>query len=210
MLPRSASLVYRPDSNTSISKTLETPPQASRSSTKEVPQAGSSSSEQISTNQNTLFSPGMSARLPTPEICLTSEAKPVQKPQRLGSQQSSAFQDCFNPLPNPGGHFYSANHLFARGVWIGYLAPDRQAKSFRGLPSFSQLKQNFSKFTRPHPPAIEGSVGQNRYGVCRGCAESSSALIELREIQFWRKSVSHFPGAVITLDRLCQLPVAIC
>ncbi|CAO2648041.1 Nn.00g089630.m01.CDS01 [Neocucurbitaria sp. VM-36] len=95
--------------------------------------------------------------------------------------------DCFNTQPHSWGHFYSANELFSRGIWIGYLTPDRHSESFRRLPSFSDLKTNFRKFSTPYPPTITGSVGEERISVCRGCVGDDSAVITLREIQFFQK-----------------------
>jgi hypothetical protein len=105
-------------------------------------------------------------------------------------RNSTTAYDCFNSQPHLKGHFYSANQLYARGVWIGYLAPDRQSQSFRGLPSFHDLKANYAKFTQPYPPVIQGSPRESRNAVCRGCARKESALIAFSEVRFRGKVVS--------------------
>jgi hypothetical protein len=57
--------------------------------------------------------------------------------------------DCFNTQDHPRGHYYSALELFKRGVWIGYLAPERHKESFGGLPSFNNLKGNYKSMSNP-------------------------------------------------------------
>jgi hypothetical protein len=130
-----------------------------------------------------LTSPIMPPKLLALETSLNGEA------QNTSSTLSSSAYDCFNSQRHPKGHFYSTNQLFARGVWIEYLAPDRQNQSFRGLPSFHDLKVNYSKFSRPHPPIVQGSPRENRNAVCRGCAREESTLIALSEMQFGKKVV---------------------
>jgi hypothetical protein len=128
--------------------------------------------------------PMMSPRLLALETSINGEA------QNISPRRTSTAYDCFNSQPHLKGHFYSANQLFARGIWIGYLAPERQNQSFRGLPSFHDLKDNYSKFTSPHPPTVFGSAREKRNAVCRGCARSEAALIAFREVQFGKKVVS--------------------
>jgi hypothetical protein len=134
-----------------------------------------------------LTSPMMSPRLRALETSLYENAR------NTSSSATSTAYDCFNSQPHPRGHFYSANQLFARGVWIGYLAPDRQSQSFRGLPSFHDLKSNYAKFVQPHPPIVQGSPRESRNAICRGCAREESALIALSEVQFGKKVVGCTP-----------------
>jgi hypothetical protein len=104
--------------------------------------------------------------------------------------KSKSLYDCFNQQLHPKGHFYSANQLYARGIWVGYLSPDRMNEPFRRLPSLSDLKVNYSNFSPPHPPVVKGSARENRNAVCRGCVTASSAVIALSEVQFVGKTVS--------------------
>jgi len=138
-----------------------------------------------------LTSPMMSPNLLALETSLSEEGTTVASTQSGSPVNNTGLYDCFNATLHPKGHFYSAKELFARGVWIGYLSPDRHSESFRGLPSFSTLKANFTKFSPPYPPVINGFVRGERSAVCRGCASSTSALIAFFEIQFVRTSVSH-------------------
>lgn len=108
------------------------------------------------------------------------------------------FFACFNTQNHPAGHFYSANELYSRGVWIGYLAPDRCIESFRKLPSFSALRTNFKQFSAPFPPAIAGAAREERKAVCRGCIGDDSAVITLREIHFVHNTVSCCSAIIIT------------
>ncbi|KAJ4377899.1 hypothetical protein N0V83_000729 [Neocucurbitaria cava] len=98
---------------------------------------------------------------------------------------SNPVFDCFNMLNRAEGHFYSVNELFSRGVWIGYLALARHKESFRKLPSFNNLRNNFRTFSPPYPPTITGPVGEERNAVCRGCIGDESVMITLREIGFY-------------------------
>jgi hypothetical protein len=98
--------------------------------------------------------------------------------------------ECFNGHANPRGHYYSAPALYACGVWIGYLAPDKQKKPYCGLPSFNELKANFADMSLPCPPSSEGTSANNRDAVCRGCFGDQSALLTLREVQFVNNRVS--------------------
>ncbi|KAI4698216.1 uncharacterized protein J4E84_001352 [Alternaria hordeiaustralica] len=111
----------------------------------------------------------------------------MEESRNTSPRKNSISYGCFNSQPHLKGHFYSANQLFARGVWIGYLAPDRQSQSFRGLPSFHDLKANYKKFTPPHPPIVSGSPRENRNAVCRGCAREDSAVIAFSEVHFGPK-----------------------
>ena len=132
-----------------------------------------------------LTSPMMSPNLLALETSLSKEGT------TSSPANNTSLYDCFNATLHPKGHFYSAKKLFARGVWIGYLSPDRHSESFHGLPSFSTLKANFTNFIPPYPPAIGGFVRGERHAVCRGCASSTSGLIAFFEIQFMQTSVSH-------------------
>ncbi|KAG9192846.1 hypothetical protein G6011_11580 [Alternaria panax] len=129
----------------------------------------------LSAVSSELISPMMSPGLRALGASLDEEAR--------NTSPTTAY-DCFNLQPHLKGHFYSANRLFSRGVWIGYLAPDRQNQSFRGLPSFHSLKINFSRCNPPFPPAVQGYPRENRNAVCRGCAREESAFIALSEMQF--------------------------
>lgn len=109
------------------------------------------------------------------------------------------IHDCFDSLAHSRGHFYSANRLFQRGVWIGYFAPTRQHESFRGLLSFDDLKTNYNECTPPYPPVVQGTAKDNRDAVCRDCFEQEASVISLTEIQFVSRSVSNgktFPSVV--------------
>ncbi|KAI1519498.1 hypothetical protein PtrSN002B_003240 [Pyrenophora tritici-repentis] len=139
-------------------------------------------------NSSELTSPMLSPNLLALETSLSEEGMTVASTRSSGSGKSTGRYDCFNAMLHPKGHYYSAKELFARGVWIGYLSPDRHNESFRGLPSFGTLKSNFNKFSQPYPTSMHGSVRENRNAVCRGCAKSNSALIALSEIQFVRTS----------------------
>lgn len=129
----------------------------------------------------------------------SGEAKTVQQSPPTSSQTPRRYLKCFNPHADPNGHFYSVHQLFTQGVWIGYLAPDRHKESFRGLPSFNMLRSNCAKLIAPYPKATQGLVGQNRYAVCRGCVSGTSKVFELREVQFYGKSVSHAPDVLAAL-----------
>jgi hypothetical protein len=98
--------------------------------------------------------------------------------------------ECFNGLSNARGHYYSASALQARGVWVGYLAPDKQKKQYFGLPSFNELKTNFHDITLPFPPTNEAISASNPIAVCRGCFGEQSALLTLRELHFVHNRVS--------------------
>lgn len=96
---------------------------------------------------------------------------------------------CFNQHPSPRGHYYSTRELHARGIWVGYLAPDRQNKPYLGLPSYNELKANWRNMSLPFPPPYPGTLSGNREAVCRGCFGDQSQLITLRELPFVRNSV---------------------
>jgi hypothetical protein len=63
--------------------------------------------------------------------------------------RSTNVFDCFNTQDHPRGHYYSALELFKRGIWIGYIAPERHKESFGGLPSFNTLKGNYKSMSNP-------------------------------------------------------------
>jgi hypothetical protein len=146
------------------------------------------SEQDLSNVSSKLTSPTRSSGLAALETSLTGEATGYS-PSTSDDQNKSLFE-CFNAQPHPKGHFYSANQLYAQGVWIGYLDPDRAKESFRGLPSLDGLRVNHNKFSPPHPPPVPGTARENRNAVCRGCASSSSTIIAFSEIQFVGKSVS--------------------
>ncbi|KAF2818983.1 hypothetical protein CC86DRAFT_432406, partial [Ophiobolus disseminans] len=65
----------------------------------------------------------------------------------------------FNSHNTPRGHYYSAPNLYSRGVWVGYLAPDKQNTSYLGLPSYNTLKANLKSLSPPFPqPPTRQSV----------------------------------------------------
>jgi hypothetical protein len=150
-----------------------------------------------------LTSPMRSPGLAALETSLEDEAVAAAAPGSTTASQNKGIYNCFNTQMHPKGHFYSANQLYARGIWIGYLSPDRMNEPFRGLPSFNKLKVNFSKFSPPHPQPVQGTARENRNAVCRGCVTSTSAVIALSEIQFFGKTVR--PSSSITALMLQDL-----
>jgi hypothetical protein len=98
--------------------------------------------------------------------------------------------ECFNTLTSARGHYYSAHTLKDRGVWVGYLAPDKHKKQFSGMPSFHDLKTNFTDMALPFPPTNEATSANNRNAVCRGCFGPRSVLLTLCELQFVHNRVS--------------------
>ncbi|KAH7077601.1 hypothetical protein BKA63DRAFT_508576 [Paraphoma chrysanthemicola] len=92
--------------------------------------------------------------------------------------------ECFNQLTNPRGHYYSVRRLHARGVWVGYLAPHRHCESYLGLPSYNELKANYTNIALPFPPSNPRHAAVNREAVCRGCLSEESKSIALRELPF--------------------------
>lgn len=99
--------------------------------------------------------------------------------------------ECFSHFSNGTGHYYSAPNLYARGIWIGYLSPEKQKKSYRGLASFRELQANFRDMSLPFPPSTLGSSGSNRDAVCRGCFGAQSGLLTLREMAFVKDRVRY-------------------
>lgn len=184
----------KPQRSSGNSEVKDEVPSMSHIGTHEGVQAAQSGSfDQTGGSQtNELPWPAMPPSLPELGRSLSSgEAKTVQQSRPISSQTSRRFCKCFNPYADSNGHFYSVNQLFTQGVWIGYLAPDRHRESFRGLPSFNILKSNCSKLVTPYPTATQGLAGQPRHAVCRGCLSATSKVFELREVQFYGKSVSH-------------------
>lgn len=108
--------------------------------------------------------------------------------------------ECFNKLSSPGGHFYSTRELYARGVWVGYLAPDRQNQAYEDLPSYDELKKNWRNMSLPFPPHNQCASSVDRQAVCRGCVGDTSTLITLRDISYAKDKVS------VLVDR--QRPVS--
>jgi hypothetical protein len=96
-----------------------------------------------------LTSPMRSPGLAALETTLAKEAVAAEAPGSIKVDQNKSLYDCFKSQLHPKGHFYSANQLYAQGICIRYLAPDRMNERFRGLPSFNNLKTNFSKFRPP-------------------------------------------------------------
>ncbi|KAF2026176.1 hypothetical protein EK21DRAFT_92617 [Setomelanomma holmii] len=113
--------------------------------------------------------------------------------QRCNSNITQKY-DCFNQLTNPRGHYYSARELYSHGVWVGYLAPDRQNKSYHELPSYNELKANYNAFRLPFPPSAAGKACVIREAVCRSCLGSASTPITMVELPFIKnRSIAIMP-----------------
>jgi hypothetical protein len=97
--------------------------------------------------------------------------------------------DCFSKHGKSRGHYYSARQLYSHGVWIGYLAKDRQKKRYLECPSYSELKLNFINMRLPYPPPSPSMSSYNRQAMCRGCCNEHSSLLTLREIPFAKDKV---------------------
>ncbi|KAF2738116.1 hypothetical protein EJ04DRAFT_574091 [Polyplosphaeria fusca] len=97
---------------------------------------------------------------------------------------------CFANGNGPQKHYFSASQLFKAGVWIGYMSSDRRAESYKGLPSYSDLKANkrSQRQDAPCPPTTEGVAGEERHAICRGCHGTGSRVITLREIAYIPKT----------------------
>ena len=148
--------------------------------------------------ENCLASPSPSSDSATANDCTNPRERRRSTDGRSLEQASgsvdpmttmSVLHDCFNPYSQPRGHFHSANRLFERGVWVGFLDKSRHNESFRGLPSFHDLKMNYSRLSAPHPPVVHGVADEERLAVCRGCAGIDSLVISLCEIQFAHNTV---------------------
>jgi hypothetical protein len=96
---------------------------------------------------------------------------------------------CFGKNGGPEKHYRAARNLYNAGVWIGYLSQDKHSESYRGLPSFSQLRLNGKNFNPPYPPPVSGVASEQRQAVCRGCYDGYSKFIPLKEIAFITKTV---------------------
>ncbi|KAF1830496.1 hypothetical protein BDW02DRAFT_633596 [Decorospora gaudefroyi] len=130
----------------------------------------------------------MSPSLNALQVSLTDEAVAAVEVKAAVSNSSTDRYDCFGLQLDPKGHFYAANKLYARGIWIGYLDPHRWTESFRGLPSWSELKHNHASFTPPFPPSEFGTPRKSRDAICRGCASKDSGIITFNEIHFNQRS----------------------
>lgn len=98
--------------------------------------------------------------------------------------------DCFNVHDDPEGHF-SAKELQACGIWIGYLLSDEHSLSYQGMPSFNQLKRNWSHQVLPHPKVdLIGTSIEGLKAVCRGCIGGEAVLTTLSTIAFVKGKVS--------------------
>jgi len=131
-----------------------------------------------------------------PSLGLTSlgahiSPRSVMRERSVASQTAPKPPDfeCFSHFSNGSGHYYSAPNLYAHGVWIGYLSPESQKKSYRGLASFRELQANFRDMSLPFPPSTLGSSSINRDAVCRGCFGAQSGLLTLREMAFVKDRV---------------------
>jgi hypothetical protein len=97
--------------------------------------------------------------------------------------------ECFSKHGKSRGHYYSARQLYSHGVWIGYLAKDKQEKRYLECPSYSELKLNFIDMSLPYPPPSPSMSSYNRQAMCRGCFNEHSSLLTLREIPFAKDRV---------------------
>ncbi|KAL5120728.1 hypothetical protein ACEQ8H_001477 [Pleosporales sp. CAS-2024a] len=104
--------------------------------------------------------------------------------QLLGIVSSAMQFDCFDHLSSARCHYYSTRTLFSLGVWVGYLAPDKQNKPYKGLPSFHELKKNCNDMILPFPPPSVGTAAKNYSAVCRGCVDYQPSLLTVRELAF--------------------------
>ncbi|KAF2445010.1 hypothetical protein P171DRAFT_431781 [Karstenula rhodostoma CBS 690.94] len=97
---------------------------------------------------------------------------------------------CFR-AKGPHGHSRSAKVLAKAGIWIGYAAPNKHNLSFRGLPSFKELKDNCKNMTQPFPPMIDGGASNGtRVAICRACGSETSPAIDLLEIQVMKRPLT--------------------
>jgi hypothetical protein len=160
--------------NRSISSSLSSPLTSPRTSSVETSQHRIMA-DIVDANRNARNSVALQARdTPTAEDNM--------------AQQASTYE-CFNKHGRPRGHYYSARELYSRGVWIGYLAPDKQKKPFLECPSYNELKANFANINLPYPPSNPSSSSCNREAVCRGCFGEQSMLLTTREISFAKNRV---------------------
>ncbi|RYO67553.1 hypothetical protein AA0113_g4569 [Alternaria arborescens] len=164
----------------------ESSPQPDREIQSQIPSNVTSDTSKAQTLENDVLPlrSNVSSGLTSPMMSPGLRALDTSLHEQARNACPTTAYDCFSSQPHLKGHFYSANQLFQRGVWIGYLAPERQNESFRGMPSFHLLKVNYSKFSPPYPPIVQGSPRENRNAICRGCARDESALIALSEVQF--------------------------
>ncbi|KAH8642910.1 hypothetical protein IG631_00373 [Alternaria alternata] len=169
----------------------ESSPQPDREIQSQIPSNVTSDASKAQTPENDvlLLRSNVSSELTSPMMSPGLRALDTSLHEQARNACPTTAYDCFSSQPHLKGHFYSANQLFQRGVWIGYLAPERQNESFRGLPSFHNLKVNYSKFRPPYPPIVQGSPRENRNAICRGCARDESALIALSEVQFGKNGL---------------------
>jgi hypothetical protein len=127
----------------------------------------------------------------------------TKSPQRKAS--------CFNKLAHTQGHHYSAYALHAHGVWVGFLDPERHKERFLDLPSFFELKKNFTNMRLPFPPPNQRTSASNCQAVCRGCFSDQSLTLTLREISYVNNKVripDLFQAKILTAHRIsssCRL-----
>jgi hypothetical protein len=100
---------------------------------------------------------------------------------------------CFNKHGHLQGHYHSARELYSRGVWVGYLAPDKQKIPYLACPSYKKLRANYINLGLSFPPSDLRSSASSRYAVCRGCLNEQSALLIVRELSFAKDKVSFTP-----------------
>ncbi|KAF2176624.1 hypothetical protein K469DRAFT_698312 [Zopfia rhizophila CBS 207.26] len=100
----------------------------------------------------------------------------------------SRAYSCITQGTGPRAHLNAAPELHDAGVWVGYLDPTHRGESYKGLPSFNELKNNFKKFKHPYPTALPGVVSQERSAICRGCHARNDTPVTLRELGFTNRT----------------------
>ncbi|XPS73595.1 hypothetical protein M3J09_005739 [Ascochyta lentis] len=95
---------------------------------------------------------------------------------------SRHLYDCFDTQDK--GHFYAADELYDKGVWVGYLAEGSRNTRYRQLPSFRELENNHKNLNLPYPTPLPDSSCNDREAVCRGCFGNRSIILQLREVRF--------------------------
>ncbi|KAF2197182.1 hypothetical protein GQ43DRAFT_484343 [Delitschia confertaspora ATCC 74209] len=98
-----------------------------------------------------------------------------------GGTGKSDYQ-CLSAFSGHNAHLESAPELYVRGVWIGH---SNEEKSYKGLPSFKALKQNFIRASAPFPPAVRSSstTGDGPKVACAGCLDHASELFRSHKLE---------------------------
>ncbi|KAJ8112045.1 hypothetical protein OPT61_g5498 [Boeremia exigua] len=145
----------------------------------------------VNTHRSALTAPSSHFTLHPVSISSTGKSKnqttvvdDVEEAHCMHPSQGSmaTLYDCFDRSGR--GHFDSADTLFDRGVWIGYLAERSRNTRYRGLPSFRELEKNYKELNLPFPNPSVGISCSDREAVCRGCFGNRSIVLQLREIRF--------------------------